>query len=409
MGLGYALDSARKTVLRASFARYASQLSFGDVAGSTGENPVGVSYLQYQWIDANHDRLVQPGEVDFSHFVTSSNVDPAHPAAVGTTVNKVDRDLKAKHDNEFVLGVDRELGANFSIGAAYTWRKGTDYQYRPRLAGACSDPANPTIGTCPIIAPNQYTALAPVSGNGFTATPFAPNTALVTAGSSGRIRTNRPDYYTLFNGVELTATKRLSNKWMGRVAFSWNDWTEHWKDGVTPVNAIGSPTRLETDPLVNGGQVANLSGGSGKASFYTSVKWQVYANALVQLPWNFDLSGAVFGKQGGPYPINIRASNGRDSNQNMLATPEVDSKRYPNLFDVDLRLAKTIKFGSTGLTAAVEGFNLLNSGVVLSRSRQANTSTFVSTIAGAEPANQLGRIEEILSPRIVRLGLTFSF
>jgi hypothetical protein len=34
---------------------------------------------------------------------------------------------------------------------------------------------------------------------------------------------NRPGYSTTYNGVEFTMSKRLSNRWMSRVAFSWND------------------------------------------------------------------------------------------------------------------------------------------------------------------------------------------
>jgi hypothetical protein len=203
-------------------------------------------------------------------------------------------------------------------------------------------------------------------------------------------------------------TKRLSNKWMGRMAFSFNDWTENWKDGVTPTTFLGSPGRSEVDPLNQGGQVALLSGGSGKASFYSSVKWQLYANAMVQLPWSLDFAGSVFGKQGGSYPINIRLTAGRDSAINFLATPDVDTNRYPNVWDADLRLAKNIKLGrQVALSLSAELFNAFNNNVVLSRTRQANSAAFTSTIAGAEPG--LGRIEEILAPRTFRLGARFSF
>ena len=34
----------------------------------------------------------------------------------------------------------------------------------------------------------------------------------------------------------MTRTKRLSNRWMGRVAFSWNAFKQHYDDGVIPVN-----------------------------------------------------------------------------------------------------------------------------------------------------------------------------
>ena len=393
VGLSYALDQQRKTVLRASFARYADQLSFGDVAGATGENPVGSSILAFGWVDRNGDRLPQAGELDLSDFRYSTNVDPANPAAVGTTTNKVDRNLKAKHDTEFIVGLDREVAPNFAVGAAFTYRRGTDWQWRPRLAGPCS--GEPTRDTCPIIAASQYTALAPVTSGGFTVQRFAPPAALVTAGAGGRIRTNRDGYYTNFKGLEFTATKRLANKWMGRLAMSFNDWTEHWEDGVTPTGFLGNPTRIETDPLVQGGQVALLSGGSGKASFYSSVKWQVYANALFQLPWNFDISTAVFGRQGGSFPTSVRAAAGSDGTLAILATPEVDSNRYDGLWNFDLRLAKNIKIQRAALTVSAEVFNVTNNDLVLSRFRYTGTT--------------LGRVEEIIAPRTIRLGARFSF
>ena len=408
VGLSYALDQARKTVLRASYANYAEQLAFGQVSD---ENPIQYGYLAYEWVDANNDRFVQPNEVNLGNFLYNFNIDPDDPGAVGTTVNKIDRDLKPKRDHEVVLGIDREIGANFAVGAAYTWRRSVDWSYQPRIGSECG--SEPTRATCRIIGPSDYIRNAPTTANGFTGYTFSPNPDLVTAGGGGRMRTNAEGYRTNYSGVELTMTKRLSNRWMSRVAFSWNDWTENW-DG-TPYGAHdtassaneGQVTPTEGDALVQGGQVAYLSGGSGKASFYTSVKWQLYANAMVQLPWSVDLSGGVFGKQGGPYPITVRLPAGRDGQLQSLGTAEIDSNRYPNVWNVDVRLAKTVKFGGSGLTLSAEVFNVMNNGVILSRSRQANTGTFTSTIAGAEPG--LGRIEEIIAPRIVRFGVNFTF
>jgi hypothetical protein len=187
---------------------------------------------------------------------------------------------------------------------------------------------------------------------------------------------------------------------MARAAFSWNDWTEHWRDGVTPTSGLvngGQITRQEQEPLVQGGQVATLSGGSGKASFYTSVKWQAYANAMVQLPWDVDFSAAIFGKQGGPYPQNIRiaAASGTDGTLNVLASPEVDTLRYDSVVDMDLRLAKNVRFGQGSLVISAELFNALNNDVVLSRFRSAGAT--------------LGRIEEIIAPRTLRLGARLTF
>jgi hypothetical protein len=399
-GFSFALDEGRKTVLRASYARYYDQLSYGNVAD---ENPSQYGYLAYGWNDINNDKFVQPGEVLFNDFHYNVNIDPDNPAAVGSTVNKVDRNYKPKHDDEVVFGLDRELAPNLAVGAAVSWRRSSDWDYRPRLGGACT--GEPTVDTCRIIQPSEYTQNAPVTANGFTAFTFSPNSALVTAGGGGRIRTNRPDYTTTFTGLELTLTKRLSNRWMTRLAFSYNDWVENF--GSTPVTALGSPGRTETDPLVDGGQVASLSGGSGKASFYTSIKWQLYATGMVQLGWGFDLSGAMFARQGGPYPISNRLSGGRDATQSALATEAVDTFRYDTLYNLDLRLAKTVKLGGSSVVLSAEWFNVLNNDLVLSRARYSNQAIFTSTVAGAEPG--LGRIEEVISPSIIRFGARFTF
>jgi hypothetical protein len=405
VGLSYALDEGRKTVLRASYANYGQQLAFGQ---ATDTNPVAYSFLAYAWNDANGDRVVQPGEVDLGSFLYSFNMDPDDPSALASP-NRIDSNLKPKRDQEVVVGIDRELGANFAVGAAYTWRRANNWIYVPRLAGSCNFP---TADNCPILTPSDYTANAPVTRNNYTAFTYSPNAALVTAGGFGRLRTNADGYRTTYNGVEFTLTKRLSNRWMGRVAFSWQDWKDHWDGtpyGTKTVTTSGSPTREERDPLVQDGQVAFLSGGSGKASFYTTFKWQLYANALVQLPAGFDLSGALFSRQGGSYPVSLILPAGVDGSLRALATPEHDTLRLDNVYNVDLRLAKAIRFGGSSLTLSAEWFNVLNNDVVLSRSRFASSSVFVATSQGADPANGRGRIEEVIAPSIFRLGARFSF
>ena len=399
VGMSYALDESRKTVMRASFARYAGQLSYGNVAGATGQNPVAVSYLAYGWNDLNGDRFVQPGEVQFNNFIGASNVDPNNPAAVGATPNQIDKDLKSKKDNEAVIGIDRELAPNFAVGAALTYRKTTDWQYTPRLAAAC-----PTGVNCAIIGASSYTANAPVTrtigGETFTAQTYSPNAALVAAGGFGRYRTNQDGYSTEFKGLELTLNKRMANKWRGRVAFSLNDWTENF-DG-TPVSGnpgtagSGSPTRQDIAGLENGGQVSIQGGGSGKAAFYSSFKWQVFASAGVELPGSLDLSASFFGRQGGLRPVILRLGAGSDGTLNVLASGPVDRERYDMLTNLDLRLARNTKLGKVTLTPSVELFNVFNNDVVLGVLRQATSANF-------------RRVDDVVSPRIVRIGARVSF
>jgi hypothetical protein len=103
----------------------------------------------------------------------------------------------------------------------------------------------------------------------------------------------------------------------------------------------------------------------------------------------------------------VTASAGSDGSLRAVTDEFIDSRRYSDVWNLDLRLAKNIKFGGSTLTLSAEAFNIFNSGVVLSRARFANSSAFTQTIAGSEPG--LGRIEEILVPRILRIGARFQF
>ena len=161
-------------------------------------------------------------------------------------------------------------------------------------------------------------------------------------------------------------------------------------------NVLGSPTRTDTSALINGGPVSLFSSGSGKGSFYASFKWTMYANAIVRLPASFDLSGAVTARQGGAYPASISTSAGRDGTVRALAQATVDEIRYGNLWNVDFRLARNSKIGKVTLSPTLELFNALNNDLVLTQAKNAGSATF-------------GRIEELISPRILRIGARVTF
>jgi len=389
VGLSYALNESRKTVARVSYSRYAGQLFPNDV---TTANPVGgySTFIAYRWNDANHDHLVQKDEVLLNEGILYyNNVDPAHPKST-TSPNKIDSNYHASHDNEIVVGIDHELAANFALGFAYTWRKVTDVSsWFPRIGLTSAD----------------YIANDPVSQNGYTAQSFSPDPDLVAASNSGRILTNRPDYSTGYNGLELTMVKRMSNKWFARAALSYMDWHENPGSG-----SIQNPTRTDTTggqagsaqtglsgPQVDGGQIAPRSGGSGKGDIFYNARWQFVLNALYQLPANFEVGTSIFGRQGYVYPVVLRLSAGGDGALRTLAVPTLDDQRYDTVFDADFRLANRIKLGNrTSLELTADLFNAFNSGTILGRSRQANSST-------------LGLATDMLSPRILRLGARFTF
>ena len=81
----------------------------------------------------------------------------------------------------------------------------------------------------------------------------------------------------------------------------------------------------------------------------------------------------------------------------MAGNATVEDERYGDVWNFDLRLAKTFRFGKQAyFTLAGEWFNVANSGQVLIRIRQANSAAY-------------NRIDEVLNPSIFRLGATFGF
>lgn len=387
----YALDEARKTVVRASYAKYAGQLNSFE---TTSNNAAGTyyPYVAYNWVDKNGDHLATRDEILFNQGIQYSN--GVNESALGSNVspNKIDPNYKANRDNEIIFGIDRELAANFAVGAAYTWRKSTNVpSWNPRIGLTRAD----------------YTAGAPVTVTTpqgvFTAQAYAPNAAKVTGGS---FLTNRPDYHTSYGGVELSATKRLANKWMMRASFAFMDWTEHF-DGP---NAVQNPTRTQNTaggtlagPFVDGGQVIVKSYGSKTDTFFNS-KWQFTASALYQLPHGFDLAGSVQGRQGYPFVVIMRLPAGADGRPRALATSSVDTIRFDDLWDVDLRLAKKITVTpKVALRVSADVFNVLNSGNVLQRSRQVN-----ATSTGGINSS-FNTVNELLNPRVARIGVRLEF
>ena len=390
VGLTVALDDKKKTVARASYARYAGQLGPLDASYNS---PVtyGYTYLAYKWVDRNGDGFAQKDEILTNAGVLYfSNVDPKNPTSLAA-LNKIDPKYHANHDQEFIVGIDHELLPNFSIGAAYTWRRGTDIAgWAPRI-----DSSGRVLTSADYI---RNTATA----GGNTVTYFSPDPARV--GDGARILTNREDMHLAYSGIELTANKRLSNKWMFRGAFSWMDW-KYRIDGPT---ALQNPTINDRDSVALGGGPNGLSGPAvdggivvlksygAKTNTYINAKWQVSANALYQLPAGFEIAGALTGRQGYPLAQYIRQSVGLDGPMRILIAP-LDSQRYSNFWNLDLRLAKDLKLaGRSSLGVALDVFNVFNDKTVLQRAPQQNSSA-------------PNRILEVVNPRILRLGLRLQF
>lgn len=389
-GLTYALDEARKTILRVSFSRFAGQLQTGFIGWA---NPsVNVGWVEYPWTDRNGDNLVQPAEVDTSRILTfGGGFNPAAPTAV-TSANRFDPDFKAPITTNLIAGMDRELIPNLAVSANYTFGQTSDWRAQPWVGLTAADyaPGAPLTGTLP-------------DGSSYNVPTWIPNAALIAANGNSRIQTNLDDYSTRYHGVEFQLTKRMSNRWMARFSGSFNNATERY-GAATPVNTLGNPTGLDNDStgnqggatLRNGGQYAPRSAGSGQGDIFVNAKWQINLNGAYQLPWESEVAGNLFGRQGNPYPLFRQTSLGLDGSLRVLVTPELDTLRFDNTWNVDLRFAKRFSTEHVGARIEVDLFNVFNSNVELQRERNIASPNF-------------NRLNQLLSPRILRFGVRLTF
>src|SRR5207248_1452838 len=177
---------------------------------------------------------------------------------------------------------------------------------------------------------------------------------------------------------------------------SYNNAREHFALAEGRYDTNGNPTPTFAEPLVDGGQFAPVSSAtSGSGSVFVNAKWQFNANALYVAPLGIETSANVFGRHGYPFPLFRSQALGGES-LSVLVTPAIDYFRYDNVWDTDVRAARTFKVQSLSLRVIGDVFNVFNANTVLVRNNNILSTTF----------NQIG---QNLSPRIFRVGVVVGF
>ena len=124
---------------------------------------------------------------------------------------------------------------------------------------------------------------------------------------------------------------------------------------------------------------------------------------MYQAPYGIELGANVFGRQGYPFPVYKQVSLGGDGSRRVLVSPELDTIRLDNLWNLDLRTARTFRFGGRSFEAIADVFNVFNANTELVRNRNldARSATTYSANFQALTTN--------LSPRILRFGVRLTF
>lgn len=423
LGITYALGEERKTLLRASYSRFADQLAQGF---SLYASPVTYRYSYfYRYdgdpIDADLDGFIEGPEA-LPYFYGDNAFDPTQTRAL----NVVDPNFEAPLTDEILFGIEHAIRPEFVVGLNLTLRNLHNLAQSERLvycaAGEAGCFANEYGDAVRVTRPSDWTQRSTINqtlpdGTLVSVPVFgliAPRGVVGTSGSdsAGGYLFNG-DLEQDYMGVSATFNKRLSNNWMLRGNFSWSEW--EWD---VPAGANVEPNNLLGGGYIDGQSVVQGSGtGSGsKGAVYINSEWAYDVTGLYQIapdrPWGFNISGHIYGREGYPIPYWQRFSCSSlrlqgCTNRNIALTQDPGDYRNPDVHLVDLRLEKDFQIGDLNLTVLGEVFNVFNEATVLQTQHRLNNGG--TTVGVPFRVNGGDFAVEVVSPRVFRIGARFSW
>jgi hypothetical protein len=354
LGIAYDLTGDGRTAAKGYYGRFYNQ--FGSQIAEAA-NPNAIVDVAVSWNDLNGNGALDPGELGpFTGF----------PRGL---FPRVDADATRPYSEEFNAGIERQLGRDMALSVSYHrrhHRNGLGILDRARTAEAYT--------------PITRTYTDPVSGQVTPITIYSLRPEFITA--RDRYISNVDFLRSTYNGVQFDFQKRMSNRWQMLAGLSLQ--RHRGFDHNSTYTAVD---------FSNPNTVINRDDGS----------------VFIDLPWTFTLSGSyVFPRAvvlSGKYtaragdPLNRLTSFGglpasQASETIRLVQRGTDRTEDVTRF-VDVRLAKRFRMGTSTIEPTLDLFNVLNANHVLLQTEQIGSTW--------------GRPTRILSPRIVRLGITAKF
>jgi hypothetical protein len=195
--------------------------------------------------------------------------------------------------------------------------------------------------------------------------------------------TNPDSLFRRYRGLELSANKRLSNRWMVQASWVISKITGTISNG----SQLGNSIELDSpnfDPDVQPFRNGRLPNDN---THIAKVLW------AYQAPWGVNVSGAYFYTSGSTYTRVVRFNLNQGSTD-LLAEPR-GSRRLDSQPKFDLKAEKRFRLANGQLGVSFEAFNLFNNGAVNDRFTRTGPS--------------FNRPDGLISPRQLRVGGTYRF
>jgi hypothetical protein len=348
-------------------------------------NPYGTASNAVNWSDANKDQKPQPEEIAYN-FVTRTTSN-----GTGWDFNSnnfYDKNLKRPYSVEYNIGVQREFPGGVVVAATYVHRDNWRTMGAENIALNEShyDPIEVTL------PPNPEVGYA-----GQTMTIYNIKSQFQTLGTCTgfgakcQLTSNHSDRGEWFNGVDLTVNKRMSSRWMmnGGLSFGSNQARVGYRKDNPNLNLFqGGPT---------GGNIpmsAKISGiYQAPLGFEVATSFQRFSGTPELPTYTIQRNTSCSAIQ-----LCVASLTPTSLTVNVAQRGNTDK---PDVQLLDLSIGREFRISEKGLRISpkMEFFNLMNADTVTTR------SVNVSGTAGNTYLNP----RELLSPRMVRLGLQLNF
>jgi hypothetical protein len=366
-----------RTALKAAAGRYYYVIASGGGI-LDGVNPNANYQEQYTWNDANGDLHFQPGEQTGTPVVTR---------VLPETIS-VDPDYLRPYTDEYTGGVDHELFPALRLSVVLTHRTERNPQ-------ATSNPANPY---------DTFLTTRPDAGRDGVLGTSDDSTFQFYNRTSTAINqtffTNDRSYRQTYNGMEITATKRMSNNWQMLMGYTFgHSRVEGLSVNTNPNNLINV-----TGPLA--GQNTNFNAQTGDRPHQFKVTGTyILPFYEIGLAGNLNMqSGIAITRQ-----ITVAQTVGGNSTVNVepLGSYRLDSRTA-----ADLRVFKTARFGARSLEVSVDFNNITNTntawdartlGGTINLRQNGDPNGAINTVP------QFGSPAQVYGPRNIRFNAAFRF
>jgi hypothetical protein len=364
----YDVGGNGRTAIKGAAGRYYYIISTGGPLDTA--NPNANYSQQFAWNDGNGDRRFQFGEQTGNPVISQANL---------ATIS-FDPDYRRPYTDEFTVGLDRELVPALRFSVNYTYR-------REKYPQATENPANPFSTTLTERADTGRDGVAGTADDGV----FRFYNRLATTNLTRF--TNDPTSLQSYKGIEITATKRMSNRWQMLAGYTYSQ-----------TRISGLSVNVNPNALINAaGPVTGQLGDRPHQFKLTGTYMLPYYD--IGLAANFNTqSGIAVTRQ-----VNTALTVGGTTTVNV---EPLGSTRLETRSVADIRVFKVVNFGRRSLEASVDFNNVAN----------ANTVWDVRTLSGTinlrqngDPAGTINTVPQFLSPaqvygpRNIRFNVAFRF